>query len=364
MQQFKDLAREEIRDLPIYVPGKPIDEVKRELDLTEVIKLASNENPWGPSPLALEAMHNALVEIHRYPDANAYDLKNALAESFGLTREHFLFGNGSEEIVRMIAEAFFRPGEEVLMGVPTFPLYETSARILGAIPVEIPLKDGYYPLEGMLEKISPKTRAIYICNPNNPSGTELTEEEIREFVAKVPEHIILIFDEAYFEFSKSRFSATALLDENRPILIMRTFSKAFGLAGIRIGFVIGQPELLNALNQVRDPFNVNSVAFAGALAAWKDEVYLAEIISKNAEERQYITESLEGLGAKVWPSGTNFVMAFIDYAGENLTFDLLRKGIIVRPGKAYGYPGALRISVGTREENAKMLKALAELLGK
>jgi histidinol-phosphate aminotransferase len=359
---FGELAREEIRDLPIYVPGKPIDEVKRELGLTEIIKLASNENPWGPSPRAILAMREAVGDINRYPDAGAFTLKSALGESYGLSSDHLLLGNGSEEIVQMIAKAFFRPGEEILMGKPSFPRYETVTRLMGAIPREIALEEGYYPLRGLVSSITEKTRAIFICNPNNPTGTVLSEQDIRAFVEQVPSHILLIFDEAYIEFSEQSFSGLAFLDEPRPIIVLRTFSKAFGLAGIRLGYAIARPELTDALNRVREPFNSNAVALAGALAAWQDQGYLEEIIQKNSDERRYVTGHLLQLGARIYPTETNFIFAFFENSSSNLSQKLLERGIIVRPGAAFGYPAALRITFGTHEENEKFIHALGEIM--
>lgn len=363
MSIFEKLARQEIRDLPLYVPGKSSDEVKRELGLTEIIKLASNENPWGPSPRAIVAMREAVGDIHRYPDAGGFELKTALGESYGLSSDHLLLGNGSEEIVQMIAKAFFRPGEEILMGKPSFPRYETVSRLMGAIPIEIPLEEeGYYPLQGLLSKVTEKTRAIFICNPNNPTGTVRSEQDIRAFVAQLPPHILLIFDEAYIEFSEQSFSGLAFLEESRPIIVLRTFSKAFGLAGIRLGYAITRPELADAMNRVREPFNSNTVALAGALAAWQDQSYLQEIVQKNAEERRYVTGRLLQLGARIYPTETNFIFAFFEKSSAALSRELLERGIIVRPGAAFGYPAALRVTFGTHEENEKFLQVLEEIM--
>ena len=359
---FGELARKEIRNLPLYVPGKPIDEVKRELGLSEIIKLASNENPWGPSPQAIVAMREAVGEIHRYPDAGAFTLKSALGESYGLSSDHLLLGNGSEEIVQMIAKAFFRPEEEILMGKPSFPRYETVSRLMGAIPIEIPLEEGYYPLQGLLSRITEKTRAIFLCNPNNPTGTVLSEIDLRAFVAQVPPHILLIFDEAYIEFSELNFSGLAFLEERRPIIVLRTFSKAFGLAGIRLGYAIARPELTDAMNRVREPFNSNAVALAGALAAWQDKSYLQETIQKNAEERRYMSGRLLQLGARIYPTETNFIFAFFENSSISLSQKLLERGIIVRPGAVFGFPAALRITFGTHEENEKFIHALEEIM--
>lgn len=357
-RSFRNLVREEARELPLYVPGKPIEEVKRELGLIDVIKLASNENAWGPSPLAVKAMQEALIESNRYPDANAYELTSALVHSFGLTEEHFMVGNGSDQIIQMLAQTFFRAGDEVLMGNPTFPRYATVTRLMGAIPIEIPCIEGYYPLQQLLNGITDKTRAIFLCNPNNPTGTVYTELELRAFVEAVPPNIIIIFDEAYHEFADSPFSGVTFLSDDRPLLILRTFSKAFGLAGIRIGFAIGHPDLIEGLNRVRDPFNASVPALAGALAAWQDQGYLNEIINKNKIERTRLNAALEQLGVSFFPSQTNFIMAFFKEPANQLCDKLLRKGIIVRPGVGFGYPEGIRITIGTKEENDRLLAAL------
>jgi histidinol-phosphate aminotransferase len=362
-KRYQHLEREEIRGLSVYVPGKPIDEVKRELGLKEVYKLASNENPWGPSPKALEAMHEAINEVSRYPDAEAYRLKNALAESFQVQPDQIMFGSGSDQIIQIIATAFFRPGDEILMGNPSFPRYETVTSLMGATPVEVPLVEGYYPLEEIAKRVTPKTRAIFICNPNNPSGTVRDEETIRQFVEDVPKDVLLIFDEAYFEFTKNRFSGSVFLSEDRPILILRTFSKAFGLAGVRLGFAIGDAELIAAMNRVREAFNVNSVAQAGALAAWKDQEYLESVVQKTVAGREYLMCELESLGVKIFPSETNFVMGFFPMTAAELNQQLLKRGLIVRPGAGYKDPNAIRISIGSEEENELLIQTLREILG-
>lgn len=359
-KKFKEFAREEIRDLRVYTPGKPIEEVKRELGLEEVYKLASNENAWGPSPKAIEAMKEALKDISRYPDSGAYELKKELAKFYGLDSNSFIFGNGSDQLVQLIAYAFFRRDDEILMGFPSFPRYDTVALMMGAVPVQIPLNNGYYPLEEILERISPKTRAIFICNPNNPSGTARNGEDIKKFVDSVPENILLVFDEAYWEFYEEGLSGLEFL-EDRPVIVLRTFSKAYGLAGIRLGYAISHPEIIDALNRVREPFNVNAVAQAGALAALKDQNYLAEIVRKNKEGIRYLTENLQRLGVKVLPSQTNFVLGFFGRDARMLSDELLKRGLIVRPGAGFGEPDAIRITVGTKEENEKLIKVLEEL---
>ena len=293
-------------------------------------------------------------------NTKAYELRLTIATSLGMPAEYLVFGNGSEELIKLIALAFFRAGDEILMGKPTFPRYSTATRMMGASPVEIPCLDGYYPLEGILGAFTNRTRAIFVCNPNNPTGTALEEERLCEFVSRVPKNILLIFDEAYYEFMETPFSGLTFLQE-RPVIVLRTFSKAFGLAGLRIGFGISSPELVIGMERVREAFNVNVLAQVAALAVWKNKDYLRKIISANSVERRNLTNELESMGVKIFPSQTNFVMAFFPGMGTKLSDQLLERGIIVRPGGGFGYPDGLRITVGTRDENLKLLGALHEI---
>lgn len=357
---YRKFVRDEVRDLPFYVPGKPIDELKRERGLIDVVKLASNENSWGFSSGVVDAITEALPEIFRYPDSKTHNLRLNLAASFGLMENHLIFGNGSEEIIKLIAMAFFRTGDEILMGLPTFPRYSSVSKMMGAIPIEISCDNGYYPLDGILNNVTSRTRAIFLCNPNNPTGTAVGEGDLRRFMSQVPKDVLVIFDEAYYEFMDIRFSGLAFLKDH-PIIVLRTFSKAYGLAGLRIGFAAACPELIDGLERVREPFNVNILAQAAALAAWNDEKHLQKVVEQNSGERSYVTGVLAKSGVQIFPSQTNFVMAFFPEAGSKLNERLLDRGIIVRPGVAFGYPDALRITIGTREENDRMLDALSDL---
>jgi len=361
MAAFEDMMREEIRDLPVYVPGKPINAVKRELGLENVIKLASNENSWGPSPKVKDAINHCWQDLARYPEPSGYELRQALAAKHHVPPDHFIFGNGSDEIVQMIASAFFKPGEEVLMGTPSFPRYPTVTQFIGAIPIEVPLRDGYYPLEDMAAQVSSRTKAIFICNPNNPSGTARSMVDIEKFVASIPSHILLIFDEAYFEYMDEPVSGTRFLNSDRPVIVLRTFSKAYGLASLRIGYAIAHPDLIQGLEKVRCPFNVNSLAFAAALAALEDQDYLEQVVQKTKVERAKLSHALEQLGVKVLPSQTNFIMAYFPIPASELSAKLLQRGIIVRGA---GEPHALRITVGTSEENERLLSEIKTILSK
>ncbi|HWJ03215.1 MAG TPA: histidinol-phosphate transaminase [Verrucomicrobiae bacterium] len=357
-------ARSYVKNLEVYVPGKPIEEVQRELGLTRVIKLASNENPWGPSPKALEAAKGSLERVFLYPDANAFSLKNLLAKELGIDENQLVTGNGSDEIVQMVAQAFVDPGDEVIMANPSFPRYRTVTELMGGVPVEVELHDYRHDLAAMAEKINSKTKVIFVCNPNNPTGTLVSGIELDEFMAKVPEHILVVFDEAYFEYvdDETYVSGQKYLNQGRQVLILRTFSKAFGLAGLRIGYGFANAEIIDLLNRVRGPFNGNLVALEAACAAWQDKEYLRQMVEKNAQGLEQLREGLERLGCKVVPSATNFVLAEVGKPSQEVFQALMRQGIIVRPGHLFGYGTGLRISVGTPEQNEEFLRALEAVL--
>ncbi len=357
-------ARPNVQNLEVYVPGKPIEEVQRELGLSRVIKLASNENPWGPSPKALEEARKVLDRVFLYPDGNAFNLKSKIAGELEIGPEQIIIGNGSDEIVQMIAQAFVDPGDEVLMAAPSFPRYKTVAELMGGIPVEVGLTDYRHDLKAMAQEISARTKVIFVCNPNNPTGTIVTGQELDEFMSLVPDGVLVVFDEAYYEYiaDENFTSGLKYFRDGRPVLVLRTFSKAYGLAGLRIGFGIGTREIIDLLNRVRGPFNGNLVALEAAAAAWDDKTYLREVVAKNARGLEQLTLGLERMGCKVVPSETNFLLVETGKASQEVFKGLLSQGIIVRPGHLLGYPAALRVTVGTPEQNEEFLAALARLL--
>ncbi|MDA8234990.1 MAG: histidinol-phosphate transaminase [Clostridia bacterium] len=358
------LVREVVKDLKRYVAGKPIDEVKRELGLEEIVKLASNENPFGPSPKAVEAMVQAAPKMHIYPDGNSYYLKEALARELGVNPEQLFLANGSDEVIQMIAVTFVNPGDEAIMATPTFPRYQPTVMMMNGVTHEIPLKDQSHDLEAFGAKINSKTKLIYICNPNNPTGTFVPKGEMDAFMDKVPESAIVVFDEAYFEYVNDPDYPNVLdyLAQGRNVMVMRTFSKMYGLAGLRLGYAATKPELAAAMNRVREPFNVNSMVQAGALAALADKEHVAKVKTANLAGRDYLYKVFTKLGLPYIPTVANFIMVDTGRDSAKVFQALLKKGIIVRSGDIYGYPTSIRVTIGTPEENQKFIAALEEVL--
>lgn len=356
-----------LASIPVYVPGKPIEEVAREfgLDPSGVIKLASNENPLGPSPKALEAMQRVIHQLHLYPDGNAFYLKQKLAQFLGVTPQHLSLGNGSNEILEFLGHAFLRPGDEVVVSQYCFAVYPIVAALFGAKLVTVPARDLAADIPAMIAAITPNTRMLCLANPNNPTGTLTSRSDIDRLLAAVPPHVLLVMDEAYVEFLDSPIDCLPLIrrGERPNLVVTRTFSKIFGLAGLRLGYAIAVPEVIGHLEKVRQPFNLNAIAQAGALAALEDDEHLARTKSNNRSGLAYFQSALSALGLPFIPSHANFVLAQV---GDGLAVfrALQRKGIITRPMGSYELPAWLRISVGTPEENRRCIHALSEVLGK
>lgn len=343
-----------------YVPGKPISDVQRELGLTDVIKLASNENPLGCSKKVTQAISDALSEISLYPDGNATVLRNKLAEKHGLKPGQIIFGAGSNEIITFIAQIFLNPGDESIYAQPSFSWYDTAVLATGANPVIIPLKDYTHDLEAMKNAITDKTKIIWICNPNNPTGTIITAKEQEEFLKAVPSNIVVVLDEAYYEFARGGDypESVSLLEKYPNIIILRTFSKAYGLASLRVGYGMASEEIVSYLNRVRPPFNVNTLAQTAAIAALEDEDFVREVLKVNKAGRDMLYEAFEKLGLRYVKSHANFIWVETPLSSGEMFQKLLHRGVIVRPfmGKW------LRITVGKKEQNEKLIKALTELL--
>ena len=356
-----------LASIPVYVPGKPIEEVAREfgLDPSTVIKLASNENPLGPSPKALEAMQRVIRQLHLYPDGNAFYLKQKLAQFLGITPQHLSLGNGSNEILEFLGHAFLRPGDEVVVSQYCFAVYPIIAALFGATLVTVPAMGLSADIPAMIAAITPKTRMLCLANPNNPTGTLSSREDIDRLLKDVPSHVLLVMDEAYVEFLDSPIDCLPLIREGKclNLVVTRTFSKIFGLAGLRLGYAIAAPEVIGHLEKVRQPFNLNAIAQAGALAALDDQEHLTRTKANNRDGLVYLESSLTALGLSFIPSHANFVLARV---GDGLSVfrALQRKGIITRPMGSYELPEWLRISVGIPEENRRCIHALAEVLGK
>jgi histidinol-phosphate aminotransferase len=357
--------RKIIEKLQPYIPGKPISEVKKELGLTHVIKLASNENPLGSSPKAIQAVKEWTENMAIYPDGNCTDLKDALASRLNLDTAQLLVGAGSDEIVELITQTYINPGDNAIMGCPSFPRYQTVTGIMDGDIIEIPLTQDYrLDLQAFLDNITKNTRIIWICNPNNPTGTIITHEEQKAFLEKVPSDILVVLDEAYYEYVQCDDypESTQLLDEYDNIMILRTFSKVYGLAGLRVGYAISCKENINYLNRVRGPFNVNAAAQVAALAALYDRDFVQKSVKNNQEGKRYLCQCFDNMGIEYIPTYANFIMVKVNRNSKELFNQLLLKGIIIRSGDIYGMDDWIRLTVGTPEENRQFIAALKEML--
>jgi histidinol-phosphate aminotransferase len=353
-----------VRGLTPYQPGKPIEELEREYGIQDAIKLASNENPLGPSPAALEAAQRVLRESARYPDGNGFFLKAALSHQLGVDAAQITLGNGSSDVLEFVARVLVSPVHEVVYSQYCFALYPLLIQILGARGRAVPAKDFGHDLNAMASAINDQTRLVYIANPNNPTGTWLRASALESFLAAVPEHVVVVLDEAYYEYVNSPEypDSLAWLGSYRNLVVTRTFSKAYGLAGLRIGYAVCHRDLADLMNRVRPPFNVNSLALAMATAALQDKEHIQRSQEVNQAGMAQLIEAFAALGLDYIPSVGNFVTVDTGQPGEKVYEALLRQGVIVRPMGGYGLPRHLRITVGEAEENARFLQALEATL--
>ena len=363
MTSIWGLANPQLRDLAVYEPGKPIEETAHELgiDPAEIIKLASNENPLGPSLKAARAMRAALENAHLYPDGSGVSLCKAIAAKLGLATENIILGNGSNEVIEFLGHAFLNPGDDVVTFQYAFIIYKLLATAFSVRTIETPCPDYQQDLEATLNAITPKTRLIFIPNPNNPTGTLVSQRAIDRFMSRVPENIVVVFDEAYFEFLDDPPDTLQYVHEERNVVVLRTFSKIHGLAGLRIGYAVARPDVIEVLHKTRQPFNVNSVAQAGALAALNDDAHLRETKRVIDEGRVYLQKQFSVMQIPFVPAVANFVMVNVG-DGCAVFEKLLRRKIIVRPLKGYGLTEWVRISVGTMEQNKKLIAALGDMM--
>ena len=363
MRSLWDQANPQLRDLVVYEPGKPIEETAREfqIDPREIIKLASNENPLGPSPCALAAMRAALESAQLYPDGGGFYLRNALARKLGVTPANIILGNGSNEIIEFAGHAFLGSGDDVVTPEYSFIAYKLVAKLFSARVIETPAPEFQPDPNALLNAITPKTRVIFIANPNNPTGSLIPQEQIDDFISRVPEEIIIVIDEAYFEFLDRAPDLLRHVRDGRNVLLLRTFSKIHGLASLRVGYGIGRPELIEVLQKTRQPFNVNGVGQIGALAALDDENHLRETKQVVDAGRAYLERELRAMKLKVAPSGGNFLSVKVG-DGAAVFKNLLGRRIIVRPLRGYNLPEWLRITIGTMEQNEKCIAALNQIL--
>jgi histidinol-phosphate aminotransferase len=363
MASLWDLANPQLRALEVYEPGKPLEETARELgvDPGEIAKLASNENPLGPSPKAVAAMQCAIKNAQLYPDGSGLYLRDALARRLSLDRENIILGNGSNEIIEFLGHAFLKPGDEIIVSQYAFVAYKVVAKLFGAHTIETPSSSYEHDPEAMLAAITPKTRLIFIANPNNPTGTLLDQYKIDNFIARAPEDVVVAIDEAYFELLDDPPDTVHYVREGRNIIVLRTFSKVHGLASLRVGYGIAGRELIEVLQKTREPFNVNAVAQAAALAAIEDVAHQRETKRVIDAGRVFLQEQFAGLELEFVPSAANFVMVNVG-DGPAVFQQLLQHKIIVRPLTGYGLPGWLRISVSTMPENERCIAALKQVI--
>jgi histidinol-phosphate aminotransferase len=355
---------EHITALIPYTPGKPIEEVKREFGLTDIIKLASNENALGPSPKGIAAMCEAAGRVHYYPEGSCHELRQAVAKRLGVPPESLVFGNGSDDIIHNIGLAYLMPGDEIVQADVTFSQYETAARLNRAVSVKAPLRKWTHDLSAMADLITKRTRVVFIANPNNPTGTAVTKADVTAFMARVPDHVLVVFDEAYYEYVESPDYPQTIpyVLEGRNVMVLRTFSKAYGLAGLRVGYGVTRPEIATNIDRVREPFNVSVVAQAAAQAALDDAEHLARSTAANAAGKRQFAVAFDRLGLRHAPSEANFVWVDLGRPCVPVFQALLRRGVIVRTGDIFGEPNCIRVTTGTVSENARFITELEGIL--
>jgi len=365
MKKEKSLIPKGILDLKPYIPGKPIEEVKRELGLNEVVKLASNETSIGPSPLAIEAVKNEIENINLYPESSSRLLREKLAHKLKVDKEMIIVGNGEDDIIDLIGMAFINEADEVITGEITFPAYETVAKIMGGKLILVKLKDFCFDLEKIARRINEKTKVIFICNPNNPTGTIVTREEMTSFMEKVPKDVIIVFDEAYYDYvgDKNYPNSVSYALEGRNVIVLRTFSKIAGIAGVRIGYGIAKQELISYLRRVVNPFTTNRLAQVAALASLDDEEHYRKVLNSNQEGKRYLYIELKELGIFYFLTEANFIFIDLKRDSKDIFEKLLKKGIIIRPGETWGCPNFIRVTIGTPYENQRFIEALKEVMG-
>lgn len=364
---MKKIIPANIAAITPYSPGKPQQELEREQGISGSIKLASNENPWGPSPKAVRAIRSELLNLHRYPDGSCFYLITALAEKLGVDPAEVVLGNGSNEIIDFLVKAFVREGDEVISSHPSFLMYQKFVQVRGGINYVAPLRDMHHDLTLIRNLISDKTRIVFLDNPNNPTGSIIPPVELYQFLSDIPETVIVVLDEAYIDFAdkQQRVDIYSLIRNREgrcPVVFLRTFSKVYGLAGLRVGYGLMTKEIASCLHKVRQPFNINQMAQVGALAALSDEEYYERTLCRTREGLDFLRGEIEGLGCKTYPSQTNFFLIDVGGHADLLYDNLLTKGVIVRSMCDYGFETFIRVTVGTEEENKRFLYSLADSL--
>lgn len=365
MKSFiKDKARPEVFTLKPYVPGKPIEDVKRELGLDDIIKMASNENPLGSSPKAIEAVEKNVRNMHLYPDANCFNLKTRLAAVTGIAADGILIGNGSDELLMLLAATLLNRGDQIIFAQPSFSEYEFTAKIMGGECIEVPLIDFTHDLDSLSAAITDRTKIVYICNPNNPTGTIVGAAAIERFMEKVPDDVLVVFDEAYGEYVESPDFASGLqyVQAGRNAMVLRTFSKIYGLAALRVGYALTLPEIAQVVEMITEPFNVNMLAQVAALAAIDDTHHVQSSRDANSAGKKYLYNELEKMGVYYVPTEANFIFLDTGKNSQEVFKAMLQMGIIIRTGDIFGHPNFIRVTIGTQVENERFIKALQQVL--
>lgn len=358
-------SRKVLKKIKPYLPGKPIWEAQKELGLDRVIKLASNENPIGPSPKAVKELSGCLTGLNRYPDANATNLKNKIVQKFGVIEENLIITNGADELITLISETFLEPGDEIIVPSPSFSEYDFGANLMGANVVTVPLNENFkFNIGEIISSVTERTRLVYICSPNNPTGTYLPRNELEQLLTSLPKHILVVFDSAYSHFATSADYTDGIefVKKEYPIIVLQTFSKIYGLAGLRVGFGIAGESIINSILKVKEPFNVNSLAQVAATAAITDEDHVEASKEVNRVGREQLYQAFDGLKLKYIESMSNFVLVELGPKAKDIYLELMSNGIIVRYGNTWGMPEFIRISVGTPEENTIFIEQLTTIL--
>lgn len=363
---MSSIYRKELASLKKYVPGKPIEEVKREYGLTDIVKLASNENPLGPSPKAIQAIRDEAENVFLYPESTAPELREAISSKFNISPDQILIGNGGEEILKFIAQMFINKGDEAVMGKPSFGLYNISVSHMGGVPVEVPLTDRFeHDFDAMLDAISPKTKLVYICNPNNPTGNIMTAEKVHRFIQKIPKNVVVVLDEAYYDYAVKNPAypdGLKILADRPNTLILRTFSKVAGIAGVRVGYAISSEEIIGEMSKVKGVFNASRLAQVAGLAALQDTEHIEATVELNYESLSLMTDFFEKNGLDYIPSNANFIFVKTGLSSHLVNEELLKRGVIIRPGFLWGLDEWNRVSTGTREQTLRFIEALEEIL--
>ncbi|MBM7552469.1 histidinol-phosphate transaminase [Thalassobacillus pellis] len=344
-------AKEILKSMSPYKPGKQIDEVKKEFGLEKIVKLASNENPFGFSPQVKKELPNLITGLEKYPDGYGTELRKKLSQELNIKEEELIFGNGSDEIVQIICRTFLEPGTNTVMATPTFPQYKHNALIEGAELREVPTKEGYHDLDEMLHQVDNNTRVLWLCTPNNPTGAHISSDEMEKVLSECPEHVLIVIDEAYYEYmdASDAFDAVGAIGKHPNLIVLRTFSKAYGLAGLRIGYGIAAKELIATLDPAREPFNTSTIAQAAAILALDDKEFLNDSIARNKENREMMMKFCKVNDLGFYDTQANFMLIHLPVSGDSLFQHLIRKGFIVRSGEALGIPNSIRLTIGSKE---------------